>query len=272
MLALVCGCSTDDELSIPKLDGLSLYWDHRVFGEEGRRLMFEFYGTNELEDDYDLVFKYEVVKRSITIRLVKSVDKGLCSFYPMPSLPPDDPHKCNPRGSLVIPESLLPTGRYTLHLVTPFFEETAELTVNNERITLRIPPNDHFSSSISEVYPLPKNLLFGHIVYSGESNIKFAEHLFADFRNHGLQKAQLSNYPYNHLTLDDEGNPVERHWEPDEHSIGFIYGMNRPFKEIVAVAKEHFSNTVLNIYMYSSNGDQALMSQDDGITIVYANE
>ena len=262
----ICGCEDElgDYVSISNLDGLSLYWDHEVFGDGGRRLRFEFYGTDEFENDYELKFKYIIHRKTISIRLVNIIDAGKC-----PSFPGMDP-LCSPRGGLSIPDDQLNIGTYTLNLETPYFETNSELIVDNEKITLKIPPNKHFSSSINEVYPIPPNLLFGSVVYSGDENSQYAEDFFNDLLNLGLTKTKLPNYPYRHLSVDEEGNAIERHWEPDNHSIGFIYKMNNNFKDIFKLAKKHFKKSNINIYLYSSQGDQGLMNKNDGITVVFA--
>lgn len=266
----ISGCENDDLLSIPNIDGLSLYWDHEVFGNEGRRLRFEFYGTNELENEYELVFNYTFDKQSIKVRLVKSIDNGKCQYFPMPSFGPDDPLKCNASGGFFIPDEHLKNGSYAFDLITPFFEVSSEMIITNEHITLNIPPNDNFHSSISKVYPIPKDILYGSVVYYGSENNKDADDFFKDLSNLGLSDTMLPDYPYRHLDVDEDGKAIERHWEPDSHSIGFIYKLNQNFEIIFEKAKEHFNKSNLNIYLRTSNGDQALMNQHDGITIVYA--
>ena len=132
---VIYGCGNDADIFISKLDGLSLYWDHEVFGEGGRRLRFEFYGINEFENEYELIFHYKIENRTISIRLKETVNKGKCSYYPMPAIPPDNPFQCNPKGGFFIPESQLKPGTYMLNLVTPYFHESSELTVYKEKIT-----------------------------------------------------------------------------------------------------------------------------------------
>jgi hypothetical protein len=48
-LSVISGCDKvpDKDGPMATLDGLSLYWDHEIFGEEGRRIRFEFYGTKQ---------------------------------------------------------------------------------------------------------------------------------------------------------------------------------------------------------------------------------
>ena len=41
-LLFLTACNDLDDFSIPELEGLSLYWDYEVFGEEGRRFRFSF--------------------------------------------------------------------------------------------------------------------------------------------------------------------------------------------------------------------------------------
>ena len=65
--------------------------------------------------------------------------------------------------------------------------------------------------------------------------------------------------------------PPESHWEPDYHSIGFLYKMNNAdFKTIFEESKKYFNQTNLNIYLYTSNGDQGYMSKTEGIAVVCA--
>ena len=46
--------------------------------------------------------------------------------------------------------------------------------------------------------------------------------------------------------------------------------MDADFKKAFDLAKEYFDNTNLNIYLYSSNGDEARLSKTDGILVKYA--
>jgi hypothetical protein len=271
LIAAIFGCENDDGLSIPTINGLSLYWDHEVFGEEGRRLRFEGSTTNEYDNDYELEFSTSVVDNTVTVRLTKSIDKGKCQYFPMPVTGDDKPKKCNASGDFYLSDEELRNGVYFLKFIMPTFEITSELIVTDEKITLDIPTNTFLESSIENVYPIPPNLLFGTIVYRGSSNTNDAENFLDYLTDFELIEITVPNYPYRHLTVDENGHRPVRHWNPDNHSIGFLYKMtNTDFKTIFEESKDYFNKTNLNIYLYTSNGDQGFMSKSEGITVVYA--
>jgi hypothetical protein len=136
---------------------------------------------------------------------------------------------------------------------------------------LHIPSNAHFSSSIHAVYPIPVNLLFGGIVYSGDENTGYALNFLDDLLTLGLIETKVPDYPYRHLSVNEDRSAIDSQWPPDNHSLGFIYMMTDNFKEIFELAERHFNKANINIYLYSSQGDQAILNQIDGITVVYAN-
>lgn len=271
LILAIFSCENDDRLSIPTINGLSLYWDHEVFGDEGRRLRFEGSTTDEFDNNYELEFNTSVEDKSITVRLTKSIDKGKCQFFPMPVVGDDDPNKCNSSGDFYLSDKELDNGVYSLKIIMPSFEVTSELTVTDEKVTLKIPTNNFLKSSIENVYPIPPNLLFGSLVYQGSSNTIDAEIFLDNLSKLGLIQTTVPDYPYRHLTVDENGNRPVSHWEPDNHSIGFLYKMNNTgFKTIFEESKKYFNQTNLNIYLYTSNGDQGFMSKTEGITVVYA--
>jgi hypothetical protein len=269
VLLIIPGCDKVPNKNGPlaTMDGLSLYWDHEVFGKEGRRIRFEFYGTKQFENSYDLVFNYSINQRDISISLVDEIDNGRCPKFPsafgIDSL-------CAPRGSLYIPDSLLSKGKYTLTLKTPNFNSSSELIVENDSIILNIPSNNHFSCSIHAVYPIPKNLLFGSVVYSGSENTADAKKFLTDLSDNGLIKTNVANYPFRHLSVDNEGYVEDSTWPPDNYSLGFIYSFSNDFKDIFNLAKEHFNQANINIYLFTSNGDEARFNKVDGIVVVYS--
>ena len=83
---------------------------------------------------------------------------------------------------------------------------------------LEIPENEYFSSSIKDVFPTPKNLLYGSIIFTGEENIEFASMFFEKLKAIGLKDTVVSNPPFN-LNVDQTGKPIDSHWEPDKHSL-----------------------------------------------------
>ena len=59
-------------------------------------------------------------------------------------------------------------------------------------------------------------------------------------------------------------------WDPDKHSLAFLYSMNISFQSVVKFTTEYFRQHDLNIYLFSTNGDQARFSKIDGIITDYA--
>jgi hypothetical protein len=269
-LLIFLGCSKESEnfQTLQKIEGLSMYWDHEVFGEEGRRIRFEFFGKQKFENSYDLVFNYTIIRKTITIQLISAINNGKCQNidkgfnYEMDSL-------CTPSGRLFIPDKLLSKGTYSLTIKAPSFEITSELIVGDDSISLDIPSNTNFSSSFHAIYPIPENLLFGYVVYAGAENIESANNFISDLKTLGLTETKVPDFPYRNLSVDANGNIINTSWPPDNYSQGFIYTLHNNFKDIVNLAKEHFNKTNLNIYLFSSEGDEARFNKIDGIIVVY---
>ena len=76
IILLATGCKKDPLLV--GIDGLSLYWDNRYLGENGRSLIFEFYSSARYDNDYDLHFEYTISGNSIHIELVSAIGDGKC--------------------------------------------------------------------------------------------------------------------------------------------------------------------------------------------------
>jgi hypothetical protein len=252
---------------LAKLDGLRLYWDHDVFDKQGRVFRFEFYGTKDFENSYDLVFNYTINQRNILISLIDEIDNGKCPRYPSPF---GIDTLCTPRGRLNIPDSLISSGTYTLTLKTPNFETNSELVNEKDSVTLNIPSNNHFSCAIHAVYPIPLNLLFGSVVYSGAQNTNDAKMFINDLLSLGLTKTNVPDYPYRYLSVSKDGNVEDSSWPPDNYSLGLLYTFNKNFKDIFNLAKDYFDKTNIDIYLYSSNGDEALLNKIDGVRVIYA--
>jgi hypothetical protein len=244
-------------------NAMSLYWHHEVFGEEGRYLLFEFYGTEALENSYKFIFDYTVDNQNIIVTLVDIIDEG------KPQKFPGWDTLCLPRGNFHIPEKILQKNTYNFILNTPNFSVSSLLTISQGKITLDIPENSHFTSSIKEVYPIPANLLFGSVVYDGSQNTQAAMDFIENLSQLNLQKATLPDYPYRYLDVDTNGNAIDSHWEPDNHSLGLLYESNEEFSNVVEIAKYHFNKSDINIYLFSGKGDQAHLNKIDGINIVF---
>lgn len=266
---LVCSF-TKDKTNIKPLasvEGLSLYMDHEVFSENGRELRFVFYETKQYETRFKLIFEYEIIKNDIVISLVDKIDTQKNKKIIVIN---DFGHLNTPTGTLCIPDNLLFRDNYSLILKTSDHVIKSELVVSNEKIVLNIPTNNYFSCRINKVYPIPKNLLFGSIIFSGKENIKYANDFFAQLEAIGFIKTKVPNYPYRHLTVDRSGIPKDENWSPDYHNLRFLYKMDGNFKKAVDLAKEKFEKFNWDIYLYSSNGDQAVLNKISGITVDYA--
>ena len=72
------------------------------------------------------------------------------------------------------------------------------------------------------------------------------------------------------FAFDENGEPLEEHWEPDNHSLGLLYKMGNTFESAFELARVHFNNANLNIYLYSSNGDEARLDKIEGVTVAHA--
>lgn len=270
-LVSIFSCDNNDSLSIPTIDGLSLYWDHEIFGDEGRRLRFEATTNNEFDNDYDLEFQTSINDKTITATLTKTIDKGKCQWFPMPTAGDDDPSNCNASGVFYLADKELSNGTYSLTITTPTFRVTSKLTITDELATIDIPANEHLSSSIKYVYPIPKNILFGSVFYKGSNNTDDANEFLVYLSNLGLIETTVPNYPYRHLAVDETGRLTNSNWQDDNYSIGVLYKMNNvDIKTIFEESKKYFDQTNLNISLFTSNGDEAHFSKSEGITIVYS--
>ena len=267
---LIFGCQKDefDKNSLLSSEGLSLWWDHKIFGEEGRGFIFEFYEAQRFENSYELIFEYRIdnKRKNIDIYLVGKVDEGKCPVFPSPT---QTDNLCISNGDFFIPENALRQGDYTFTVRTNDFSIQSNFSINENKVSLEIPENQYFSSSIKDVFPTPINLLYGSVIFTGEEKTEFATEFFEKLKAIGLKDTVVSNPPFN-LEVDETGKPIDRHWEPDKHSLSFLYSMDISFRTIFELSKEHFNKNDLNIYLFSSNGDQARLSKTDGITVVYA--
>lgn len=264
------GCQKDGiyRNSLSGSEGLSLYWNHRIFGEEGRGFIFEFYENQRDENFYELIFKYDIdnKRKDIDIYLIDKIDKGKCPMFPSPNR---TDNLCISNGDIFIPEDMLKDGDYTFTIRTADFMVKSSFTINLDKVTLKIPDNEYFSSSIEEVFPTPVNLLYGNVVFTGEGNTEFAHEFFKKLESLGLKEVIVANPPFN-LSVDDSGKPENQHWPPDNHSLAFLYSMNVSFQRIFELSNVYFNKYDLNIYLFSSNGDQAYLSKINGIVVQYA--
>jgi hypothetical protein len=264
---LSCTKQPTTEVVMESIDSLSLYWDHEIFGEGGRRLRFEFYGNVEFENSYELVFDYTVENKFISIILVDAIDKGKCGTFPTPD---GLDSLCLPRGLVEIPDNLLPVGSYTITLNTSNFTANGSMVVGREKISLNFSSEQKVKTSVSDVYPIPKNILFGSVVYSGDENTEVANNFVKSLVASGLNRTSVSPFPYRHLRVDESGEPLNSSWGTNNYSIGLLFSMTKEFSEVVGIATTHFEQSNINIYLYSWKGDQARFSKIDGVNITYA--
>lgn len=266
LFLIFLGCQKDEHPLFFKgfEDGISLWWSHEVFGEGGRRLQFEFSGKEGYEHQYALHIDHFVNGNSIIIEINNFINKGDCQKFPRQLL-------CSASGRFSIPEFLLTNDYYDVILKTPFYEITSNLIIGDEKISLNIPDNPHFSSPVEEVYPIPKDILFGNVVYKGLEFEQIALDYVSDLASIGLEKTTIPNYPYRHLRVDENGEAINRHWQDENYKIGLLYKMNIDFIDVVGLSQRHYnkSGKKISISLYSWKGDQALFRKGEGVTIVY---
>lgn len=244
-------CKKEDDIGISILrdEGLGLYWDHNV-SDYGRQYLFNFISNKSTRDEYEFKFAYAISGNVVTVRLEEVIHKGKCQKFPGPW-----GDVCTSDGVMYIPEEELPTGNYDFKLVIGNVSITSKLTVENDKVTLDVPPNSLFSNNIPTIYPLPKGLIYGSVIYSGKENEKFAKNLLKDLETLDLKPAVLP--PYNYRYLDPERNQHLQvaSWEPDEHSISIIYRSNADFKSVFDITKKHFelSGKKLTIGIFSTS-------------------
>lgn len=270
IVLVLFGCKKDStpDITPQKLEsagGFGLYWDHEIFTAQGRCVRFSFEDIKRSDHHYSLKFDYTIKGRELLIQLVSKTDEGKCFQYPG-----EIDTLCSSTGLLLIPDSVLQAGTYTMTLRTSNFEVKSTLLVSDEKITLTIPENDYFKCHIKDVYPEPANILMAMVVYSGSENSASAASFFNDLKALGLTERKLPNYPYRHISVDDNGNPLNSDWTPDNHSRSFNYTMTRSFKDIVDLAQQDFLKYNIDIFIYSTNGDEARFTKTSGIRVHYA--
>ncbi|MEM6380805.1 MAG: hypothetical protein AAF705_21685, partial [Bacteroidota bacterium] len=205
--------------------------------------------------------------RTIVISLLDKIEKGECGKFPSPNGLIDT---CNPRGRFYIPENLLKEQHYSIIFKIRNSEIFASLEVKDDSYRFDFPANEIITNSEIIIYPIPKDLLFGNLVFTGIEHTAQAENFFSKLEALGLTETRVPNLPYRHLRVEDDGKPRDRHWGQDHHSLGFLYKMESDFRTIFELAKSHFEESEIDMYLHSSNGDEARLSKKSGIIVVYA--
>jgi hypothetical protein len=268
---LIFGCKKDNFGPTASVKGLTMYWDHEVYGKEGRRLRFEFYETKTYRKDYKLLFDYKIEGNNITVVLRNKISKGKCKEYPSIDIKEG---YCKPMGRFYIPEdSLLNTkyDSYNFILRTSNFEAKAELIIEKDRFIITNSDNKRFPNGRKEVFPIPRNLLFGSVFFNELQNKQDAVDYLDSLKTIGLIETTVPNYPYRYLKVDDTGRPVNMFW-PNDESLGLLYKLNIPFEKIVEVSEKFYNKTDLNITLYTGIGHYASFRQGEGISIHYAGQ
>jgi len=264
----------DDQInysdSLISISGLSLYWKHFVFGDEGRRIIFEFYDIKEKNYDYELVFHYTIDKNTINVYLIDTLNHGKCAAFPSPY---GLDTMCISKGGFYISDTILINDHYKFELITKDFVVHCDFNITDSSYQLIIPDNNNFTCSIENVFPIPKDIVYGSIVFNGNNNMDDANKLKEEYKKLGLQNTTLPDYPNRHFFLNEDGTPIDKTWPPDKYSLGLVYKSNGiSFKKIAELTKDVFTDSELNIYLASGMGDEARFSQTQGIFIVYAGE
>lgn len=261
-IGLLFGCKEDAPNAAISADGLSLYWDHEIFGEEGRRYRFEFQTQKSLSEQYELIFQKSITGNVITARLIGTSSQGQCLPFPGPK------PGCISKGGFSIPEKDLPPGTYTINLITPTFSESGRLTVTAEKAVLDLGTNNQFTSSVQQVFPIPRQILFGSIVYTGSGKKQAANELIAYLSTLGVTPVTLPDHPYRYLS-SESSHLATQDWPVDNHLISLVYSMNRSFRNIIGDLKRYIDQTSppLSIYLYSSLGGEVRLSETERIFI-----
>lgn len=265
VILTIVGCEKNEIEKSSK--GLTMYWNYQVFNQQGRGFIFEFYEVERKENLHELKFKFQVDnnQKSIEVILIDKIDKGKCTYFPLPSID-EDPNLCTSRGNFYIPENMINEGKYKFTVKTLDYTVHSEIFFSKEKATLNIPTNNYLSSSINEVFIAPKNLLHGNIVFAGEQNKTFALDFIEDLRSLGLKDTIVSQL----IKVDEIGKPIIKTWPPNNYSVPFLLTMTSDFSTIFELAKIHFhKNSALNIYLSSTNGDEA-RAGSQGINVWYA--
>lgn len=258
--------------TLASVEGLNLFLQHDVFWEGKRSLCLEFSETKQYKSNYSLVFRYQIINDTIIIRLIDKIDttkkKRIKVSYGM--------HNSSlniPRGRLAIPDNLLSEIYYYIIVKTADFEVESKLTVGNDKIVLDIPENKYFSCEKNIVYPIPKDLVFGSVIFYGDKENECVAKFFKEFEAVGLTNVKIPNYPYNHLLVNENGRRVNEYLPNGQNNIKFLYKMDTSFRKVARLAKKWYRKKLnIDYYIYSSNGDQALMDKFNGIVTTFADK
>lgn len=261
------GCSDDyiNTRSLAHSQGLNLWWDHKIFGEDGRGYIFAFHEMERMENSYDLIFAYKVdeKRKNIKVYFQKKIDQGKCPYFPSPY---KEDGLCMSDGSIFIPEEELKYGKYQFIVYTANYEAYSILDVTKEKVSLEIQDKEYFTTSVNEVFPTPKDLLYGSVKYMGEKYADEAQMFLTKMEESGFAKTVVANPPFN-LETDENGVPILRFVEPDRYYQSFLFKLDKSFATACQITTSFFEKNNVDIYFFTSNGDQATFSKRKGISI-----
>lgn len=259
--SIAIGCKDHDlGLRLAENTGLSLYWHHTAGLDKGRYLLFSFMSAKAQRNEFKFKFDYRIRGREILITLRESVSRGQCQEYPGPW-----GNECTSRGDISIPESELSEGQYHFIVQVNDRKVTSTLIVDAEKYTLQIPVNDFFNSSIASVYPAPKNLIFGSIIYTGVENAHLVDALVAELGKLGLSATTIPDHPYQHL--GQVKHLKTEMWEPNNYKISLLFHQNSTSVETVfEMVRKYYdlSGRKFGIGLYCSNNMEQLTGGPGG--------
>jgi|GEM_PF-2215690 len=270
ILITAVGCQKNGiEKSIIGSKGLTLYWNYQIFNEQGRGFVFEFYEVEHFENLYELIFEFQIDnnQKSIEISLIDKIYKGKCPDFPMPTIDVDQ-NICTSKGDFYIPENMVNEGKYKFIVKTLDYIVQSEIVFTKEKATLNIPDNSYFSCAIKDVFIAPKNILYGVVVLQGEQNKVWAFDFIEDIKSLGLRDTIVIPPLLSVENVDEAGNPIIHSWPPDYYSVPFLLTMSSDFSTVFEKARIHFNKNPINwIMFFCTNGDEARLSDTDGIHI-----
>ncbi|HMP29047.1 MAG TPA: hypothetical protein PKD85_05580, partial [Saprospiraceae bacterium] len=192
---------------IMEIKKISTYWHFGFSEDNDRGLLFAFYDDIKRPNKLDLKFKWHITGQNILIELVDFEDKGLCPIFPSPF--PNLEKNCTSDGSIFIPEDMIPTGSYKFNIKAESVNISLDFNFDGIKYSFIIPNETQFSITKKEIYPMPKNILFGSVVYEGEESTAAAQGFKNDLNNLGFMDIIVPNFdkiPV--IYVDSVGNPV----------------------------------------------------------------
>ncbi|MCF0074362.1 hypothetical protein LZD49_28015 [Dyadobacter sp. CY261] len=260
-IAFCTHCKNRDELNVMDKEGLGLYWHHEANVERGRHLLMSFINVNASTDKADYKFEYQIQGRVIDVRLVEKISKGKCQVFPGPN-----GDQCQSWGNIYIPETALSEGTYKFRLQTGKAIVTADLIVGHDQYELKVPANSYFTNNIPVVYAIPRNIVFGSVLYKGDANEPLARALIDDLMKAGLKPAVIPTHPYSYLAENNQTHLSNTFWEPDNHLINLVFSWEGDFKKVVEICKKHFelSKKQIGIGLWNSDYMEQITADPNG--------